>query len=85
MQRAEGPGQDTFDRPERGQPTDDPAKSRFDWSSDEIRRVGYQVIDLIAEYLTTLPSKPVFQPLPEELAGLTTSSLWRSKRRSGAS
>jgi aromatic-L-amino-acid/L-tryptophan decarboxylase len=68
MQRAEGPGRDTFDRPERDQPTDDPSKERFDWSSDEIRRVGYQVIDLIADYLTTLPSKPVFQPFPEEVA-----------------
>ena len=41
---------------------------RFEWSSDEIRRVGYRVIDLIAEYLTTLPSKPAFQPFPQELA-----------------
>jgi glutamate/tyrosine decarboxylase-like PLP-dependent enzyme len=44
------------------------ARDRWVWSPDEIRRVGYQVIDLIAEHLTTLPSRPVFQPVPRELA-----------------
>jgi glutamate/tyrosine decarboxylase-like PLP-dependent enzyme len=38
------------------------------WSAEEIRRVGYRVIDMIAEYLSTLPSKPVFAPFPRELA-----------------
>ena len=33
-----------------------------EWSADEIKRVGYRTIDLIAEHLTTLPDKPVFQP-----------------------
>src|SRR5438067_1569004 len=35
-----------------------------DWTADEIRRVGYQVIDLIADHLTELPGGPVFQPMP---------------------
>jgi aromatic-L-amino-acid/L-tryptophan decarboxylase len=38
------------------------------WTSDEIRRVGYRVIDLIAEHLTSLPSRPVFAPVPPQLA-----------------
>jgi aromatic-L-amino-acid/L-tryptophan decarboxylase len=40
----------------------------FDWSADEIRRVGYRAVDLIADHLTTLPAGPVFQPVPAELA-----------------
>src|SRR5437763_9461225 len=39
-----------------------------EWSADEIKRVGYRAIDLIAEHLTTLPDKPVFQPFPRERA-----------------
>ena len=38
------------------------------WSPDEIRRVGYRVVDLIAEHLTTLPSRPVFTPVPRDLS-----------------
>ena len=41
---------------------------RWAWSSDEIKRVGYRVIDLIADHLRTLPSRPVFAPVPPELA-----------------
>jgi glutamate/tyrosine decarboxylase-like PLP-dependent enzyme len=40
----------------------------FAWSADEIRRVGYRAIDLIAEHLTALPDAPVFQPVPASLA-----------------
>src|SRR5262249_22699614 len=40
---------------------------KWDWSSDEIKRVGYRVVDLIADYLTTLPDRPLFQPCPAEL------------------
>jgi len=43
-------------------------RKEWDWSPDEIKRVGYRVIDLVAEYLTTLPEKPVFRPVPRELA-----------------
>jgi len=38
------------------------------WTSEEITRVGYQVIDLIAGYLERLPDGPVFRPVPEDLA-----------------
>jgi aromatic-L-amino-acid decarboxylase len=53
--------------------TDDGHPSRrslpsWEWSADEVRRVGYRVVDMIAEHLATLRSKPVFQPFPPELA-----------------
>jgi aromatic-L-amino-acid decarboxylase len=38
------------------------------WTAEEIKRVGYQVIDLIAAYLEHLPDRPVFRPVPEGLA-----------------
>ena len=38
------------------------------WTRDEIRRVGYRVVDMIAEYLTRLPEGPVFRPVPADLA-----------------
>jgi aromatic-L-amino-acid/L-tryptophan decarboxylase len=37
------------------------------WSEDEIRRVGYLVVDLIAEHLSALPAEPVFRPVPPDL------------------
>jgi aromatic-L-amino-acid decarboxylase len=40
----------------------------WEWSAGEIKRIGYRVIDLIAEDLTTLPAKAVFRPFPRELA-----------------
>ena len=43
-------------------------RSKWEWPAEEIKRVGYQVIDLIAEHLTSLPQKPVFQPFPGDLA-----------------
>jgi aromatic-L-amino-acid/L-tryptophan decarboxylase len=36
----------------------------FAWSSDEVRRVGHRVADLIADYLEQLPGRAVFQPVP---------------------
>jgi aromatic-L-amino-acid/L-tryptophan decarboxylase len=39
-----------------------------EWSADEIRLVGYRVVDLIAEHLTGLPERPVFRPFPPGLA-----------------
>ena len=39
-----------------------------EWSADEIRRVGYRVVDLIADHLSSLRDRPVFQPVPPELA-----------------
>jgi aromatic-L-amino-acid/L-tryptophan decarboxylase len=44
-----------------------PPRPRWEWSADEIRRIGYRVVDMIAEHLTTLPEKPVFRPFPPEL------------------
>jgi aromatic-L-amino-acid decarboxylase len=38
-----------------------------DWTREEIQRIGYQVVDLIAEHLTRLPNEPVFRPVPPEL------------------
>src|SRR5206468_3726317 len=38
------------------------------WSADEIRRVGYRVVDLIADHLTTLPEEPAFRPVPPDHA-----------------
>src|SRR5687767_4286557 len=38
------------------------------WSAEEIRRVGYRVVDRIAEYLAGLPDEPAFRPFPERLA-----------------
>jgi hypothetical protein len=34
------------------------------WTAEEIKRVGYEVIDLIAEYLTSLADRPVFIQSP---------------------
>jgi aromatic-L-amino-acid decarboxylase len=51
----------------RGEKLNDPA-AEWEWSADEIKRVGYQVVDLIAEHLTTLPDRPVFRPFPQDLA-----------------
>jgi len=38
--------------------------AQFTWTADEIRDFGYQVVDLIAEHLTGLPERAVFQPVP---------------------
>ncbi|MEO8563822.1 MAG: aminotransferase class V-fold PLP-dependent enzyme [bacterium] len=38
----------------------------FAWSADELRRVGREVTDWIATYLTELPSTPVFEPVPAD-------------------
>jgi hypothetical protein len=43
-------------------------RAKWEWPTDEIKRVGYQVVDLIAEHLTSLPERPVFQPYPRTLA-----------------
>jgi aromatic-L-amino-acid/L-tryptophan decarboxylase len=43
-------------------------RPRWEWSAEEIRRVGYRVVDMIAEHLTTMPEMPVFRPFPAALA-----------------
>src|SRR5689334_13535828 len=40
---------------------------QWEWSSEEIQRIGYRVVDLIAAHLTGLPERPVFSPVPEKL------------------
>src|SRR4051812_42388452 len=39
-----------------------------EWSDAEIRRIGYQVVDLIADHLSGIRDRPVFQPVPSDLA-----------------
>jgi aromatic-L-amino-acid/L-tryptophan decarboxylase len=51
-----------------------PVNPRWEWSADEIRRIGYRVVDMIAEHLTKLPDGPVFRPVPPELAASYLSS-----------
>ena len=46
----------------------DPLALGWEWSAEEIKRYGYQVVDLIAEHLTQLPERPVWQPYPAEQA-----------------
>ena len=41
---------------------------QFEWSAEEIRRVGYRVVDLVADHLATLRDRPVFRPVPRALA-----------------
>jgi glutamate/tyrosine decarboxylase-like PLP-dependent enzyme len=48
--------------------TEGPLDLSWEWSVDEIKRFGYQVVDLISGYLTELPERPVWQPYPAELA-----------------
>jgi aromatic-L-amino-acid decarboxylase len=42
--------------------------SKWNWPPEEIRRVGYRVVDIIADHLTTLPMRPVFHPVPMDVA-----------------
>jgi aromatic-L-amino-acid/L-tryptophan decarboxylase len=44
--------------------------SSWEWSAEEIRQFGYNVVDEIAQYLTRLSAGPVFQPFPASLAGV---------------
>jgi aromatic-L-amino-acid decarboxylase len=41
---------------------------RWAWSPEEIKRVGHRVVDLIADHLCSLQGRPVFAPVPPELA-----------------
>jgi aromatic-L-amino-acid decarboxylase len=40
----------------------------WDWSGAQIRQAGYRAVDLIADYLTSLPYGPVFRPVPPDVA-----------------
>jgi aromatic-L-amino-acid/L-tryptophan decarboxylase len=43
-------------------------EERWEWTPQEIRRVGHRVVDLIADHLSGLPDEPVFRPFPNERA-----------------
>jgi glutamate/tyrosine decarboxylase-like PLP-dependent enzyme len=43
-------------------------EERWAWPAERIKKFGYQVVDLIADHLTNLRSRPVFQPFPRTLA-----------------
>lgn len=53
---------------------DDRPNTEFPWSADEHRRVGREVANWIATYLTTLPGAPVFQPVPTDAAAAMLST-----------
>ena len=53
---------------------DDRPDPEFAWSSADIRRVSSEVGEWIAQYLTALPSKPVFSPVPPGLASSMLNS-----------
>jgi len=42
--------------------------SEWAWSADELRRIGYRIVDIIVEHLTRLREQPVFRPFPRDLA-----------------
>lgn len=46
--------------------TDHGSAPTAEWTAEDIRRVGHDVVDLIAYHLTSLPKRPVFEPVPEE-------------------
>jgi glutamate/tyrosine decarboxylase-like PLP-dependent enzyme len=44
------------------------SRERWEWSADDVRRVGYRIADLVAEHLSELPAGPVFRPFPNDRA-----------------
>lgn len=50
-----------------------PVPAGWSWSADEVRQVGHRAVDIIAEYLSGLPERPVFQPYPGELVRALTA------------
>jgi aromatic-L-amino-acid decarboxylase len=44
------------------------AGAQWRWPESELRRIGYQVADLIAGYLSGIDGQPAFRPFPVELA-----------------
>src|SRR4029453_11680169 len=39
-----------------------------EWTRDEIQHIGYAVVDLIADHLSGIEQRPVFRPVPDDLA-----------------
>jgi glutamate/tyrosine decarboxylase-like PLP-dependent enzyme len=50
-----------------------PVPPGWDWSADDVRRLGHRTVEIIADYLSGLPQRPVFQPYPSELVAALTS------------
>jgi len=49
--------------------TAEPARSAaWGWSAETVRAVGQRAVDIIATYLSELPTRPVFQPYPAHRA-----------------
>ena len=50
--------------------------NNWNWSAEEMQQIGYRMVDIITEYLDTLPEKAVFTPVPKELVEtfLTTAA-----------
>ena len=46
----------------------EPKTDSWHWTPEEIKRVGYAAVDLIADHISGLPGGPVFQPVPSALA-----------------
>ena len=51
-----------------------PEDRSLEWTADEIRRVGYEVVDLIADHLTRVETEPVFRPVPPDLGARIVAS-----------
>ncbi len=63
--------------PDLGRAADAPAVTR--WTADEIRRVGREVVDMIADHLAGIAERPLSRPVPGSIAAsLATSSLPRA-------
>jgi aromatic-L-amino-acid/L-tryptophan decarboxylase len=45
-----------------------------EWTREEIQRIGYAVVDLIADHLSGIEQRPVFRPVPDDLAGTFLSA-----------
>jgi glutamate/tyrosine decarboxylase-like PLP-dependent enzyme len=43
-------------------------RDNWEWPAEKIRRFGYRVVDVVANHLTHLPERPVFQRFARELA-----------------
>jgi len=54
--------------PDEGDREGESDRAGWEWSAEEVRRIGYRVVDLIAEHVTGLPQRPVFRPVPADLA-----------------
>jgi aromatic-L-amino-acid decarboxylase len=50
------------------------ATNEWMWSADELKRVGYRTVHLIADYLTGLPERPAFRPYPPDRAASSRAS-----------